>query len=252
MTNGLLMAGFFGALYVVLGWVAEGVVRIMPLRWEQSLALPKVFTSTTNGNVPQSLNAVFQKICQAADPEFPPRLRVLDSDDANAFALPGGFVLITRGLLEKMESEEELAFVLGHELAHLHGRDHLKHASRRLVFGLAIGLLFGHDTLSGMINQIDELQQLHYSRAQEMKADHLGLLYLNKAYGHVAGAEFFFEKLQREGWAPRMLSTHPLANQRTAALHRWIRQDGFAENQVTPWVWKKAGQDGEERERIAD
>lgn len=168
-------------------------------------------------------------------PELPWRFGVIDDPTPNAFALPGGPVYITRGLMNLMNSEAELASVLGHEIGHITARHSVQQITRSQLgqIGLVAAILvkpelaqFGDALSSGM-----QLLLLKYGRDAERQADELGFKYaLNENYD-VSEMDDVFNSLARVGEAegrsglPAWASTHPdpgerakTVNQRVAAL----------------------------------
>jgi predicted Zn-dependent protease len=160
-------------------------------------------------------------------PENPYRFRLvaLDEEQLNAFALPGGTIAVTRGLLASVESENELAFVLGHELGHFAARDHLRAIGRGLILGLVLRAAVGAGAGEAAVPALaSELASRGFARDQERDADAFALQLLAAEYGHVAGAEAFFRRLPDAdaGVAQRAaawLATHPVSAARIAALH---------------------------------
>jgi len=173
---------------------------------------------------------------EAADPREPPiaallgrlvghwpespyafEIAIWDTPEPNAVALPGGVIAVTEGLLETVESENELAFVLGHELGHFRNRDHLRGLGRGVAFSLllvAVGAGGGGGAVE-LASLAGQFAQRGFDREQEIEADRFGLALLAAEYGHVSGAEDFFEHLPEAGGpAERALSgyfsTHPL------------------------------------------
>ncbi len=159
-------------------------------------------------------------------PQLPWTFRILDSPVVNAFALPGGFVYVTRGLLAYTNSEAELAGVLGHEIGHVTGR-HSRGRSRASTW-LSIGLLAG-SLLSGTVRdivntglpqQVSGLFLLKYSRDQELDADERGIGYATAAGYDPRGIGGFFETLQNleeqsdRKKVPGWVSTHPQVDDR--------------------------------------
>lgn len=161
--------------------------------------------------------------------------RVLDSPVVNAFALPGGFVYVTRGLMAHVEDEAQLAVVIGHEIGHVAGR----HASRRaatqmlgqaLLIGGALGgqALFGDEVASGILNlgsQATQLLFLRYGRDDERESDDVGVEYAALAGYDAARAADFFGTLRRLGEQsgqslPAFLSTHPDPGEREQTVAR--------------------------------
>jgi hypothetical protein len=121
------------------------------------------------------------------------------SDAVNAAALPGGHMVVFTGLLSEMTSENELVFVLAHELGHYAHRDHLRGLGRALVLMTASTMLLGADnSVNSMIGQGMVLSELSFSRRQETWADEFALETLFCQYGHVADAASFFSKIPED------------------------------------------------------
>ncbi len=149
---------------------------------------------------------------------------VLDSDVVNAFAAPGGYIYITRGLLAMLNSECELATVLGHELGHVNARHSAKAMSRAILFNaglvVAAGLSKKVRDIAPLISIGTQLLFLKYSRDNEYEADSLGILYARRAgYNPEGIVKFFYslENLTKEAGGPHLpnfLSTHPLTKKR--------------------------------------
>ena len=150
--------------------------------------------------------------------------RVLDSPVINAFALPGGYVYVTRGLLAHLNNEAQLAVVLGHEIGHVEARHASQQAGRqKLTQGLLIGgAVLGQATLGGNVGRqvlniggtAAQLLSLSYSRDNERESDRLGVEYAVRAgYEAAEGAEFFesLERVQEQSdqSIPTWQSTHP-------------------------------------------
>ena len=160
---------------------------------------------------------------------------VIDEALPNALALPGGVVLVTSGLLERVESENELAFILGHELGHFRNRDHLRGLGRQVVTALAltiVGVAAGAGGVTDFMTITQHVTDRRYSREQEFAADLFGLGIVHGEYGHVAGAEDFFTHLADEEslWDSRAssyLSTHPWSEDRIQRLRALARQRGW-------------------------
>lgn len=170
-------------------------------------------------------------------PQLPWNFRVLDSPAVNAFAIPGGFVYVTRGLLAHMNSEAELAGVLGHEVGHITGK-HAEARQRRSLLG-TLGLLglsilapeaAGFALRTGIAQNVLGLLLLKYSRDQELDADERGIRYATTAGYDPRGIGAFFETLQsieersdRKG-LPGWLSTHPQVDDRIERGQEWAAE----------------------------
>ncbi|MEZ4586851.1 MAG: M48 family metallopeptidase [Gemmatimonadales bacterium] len=153
-------------------------------------------------------------------PQLPWSFDVVDDAAVNAFALPGGFIFVTRGILAHMNSEAELASVLGHEIGHVTAKHSVRQISRAQVLqlGLGVGSVLSSDVaaLSGVLSSGLGLLMLKYGRDDETQADDLGFRYaLDDGYD-VRAMKSMFAMLQRVsstggggGRLPQWLSTHP-------------------------------------------
>ncbi|MEQ9035009.1 M48 family metalloprotease [Gracilimonas sp.] len=163
------------------------------------------------------------------DTEF--TFRVLDSPVVNAFALPGGYIYVTRGLLAHLNNEAQLAVVLGHEIGHVAAR----HASQRAVEqqigqiavlgGAVLGQSLGFDggNILQLSSQTAQLMFLKYGRDDERESDALGVEYsAMKNYQAAEGAEFFnsLERISESsgGGVPTLLSSHPDPGEREKTI----------------------------------
>ena len=149
---------------------------------------------------------------------------VLDTDMVNAFALPGGYIYVTRGLLALANNEAELAGVIGHELAHVAEAHGLKQVYRSLGTYLAVAVIFGDvgPVLNDLLLEGGLLFSLAYSREHESEADRIGLALAAKAgYDPAALARFFEQLDDNPGFTgPGWLSTHPSNQDRIAEIKR--------------------------------
>lgn len=152
------------------------------------------------------------------DPSLEYTFRVLDSEVINAFALPGGFVYVTRGLLAYLENDAQLAMVLGHEIGHITARHSAKQYTNQVLAEVGIGLggVLFEDVrpFLGAIQTGMQLMFLKYSRDNESQADTLGVKYATLAgYQASEGAQFFVTlqriQQQQESTIPTWASTHP-------------------------------------------
>jgi Zn-dependent protease with chaperone function len=140
-------------------------------------------------------------------------------------------MVVFSGLLAEMTSENELAFVLAHELGHYAHRDHLRGLGRALVLMTASTVLLGADnSLTRMIGQGMVLTELSFSRKQESQADEFALETLFCHYGHVADATSFFSKIPKDGDPGRFghyFASHPENRRRIGHLKDLARERGY-------------------------
>jgi beta-barrel assembly-enhancing protease len=155
---------------------------------------------------------------------YPFRVTVVDHPAVNAFAMPGGFIVVFRGLLERTENAEELAGVLAHEIQHVLHRDATRAILRQASTGLLVAALVGDVTgiVAFGVQSARVLGDLRYSREAERAADVDGLRMLRAAAVDPAGMLAFFRAMQRlegtPGVAARYLSTHPASADRLETL----------------------------------
>jgi predicted Zn-dependent protease len=159
-------------------------------------------------------------LAQASErPHLPWTFGVLDDPAVNAFALPGGFIYVTRGMLAHMGSEAELVGVLGHEIGHVTARHSIERMSKAQLAGLGLGL---GSILSPQVAQLANVAELglnvmflSFSRDDERQADDLGVRYMvGQGYSPQAMADVFgmldrVSRSREEGRLPNWLSTHP-------------------------------------------
>lgn len=178
-------------------------------------------------------------------PGLPWSFKVVDDPIVNAFALPGGFIYITRGIMVHFTSEAQLASVVGHEIGHVTGRHSVEQLSRAQLaqVGLVAGTLFGPQELQGLLGAASAglgLLFLKYGRDDERQADDLGLRYMDRAGYDPREMPGVFTMLGRVsaaaggGRVPEWLSTHPNPENREERIERGIAALGkdFSEREV--------------------
>ena len=174
--------------------------------------------------IAEYVNRVGQNLVRNSDAKVPFTIKVLDSEEVNAFALPGGFFFVNTGLILKAETEAELAGVMGHEIAHVAARHGTRQATRGDIAQIAtIPLIFLGGWTGYAIRQGASLAIpmgfLTFSRQFEKEADYLGLQYMYKAgYDPTAFVDFFekIESLEKKkpGSISKVFSTHPMTDDR--------------------------------------
>src|SRR5216683_2511799 len=171
--------------------------------------------------VTEYVNRVGQNLVRNSDARVPFTIKVIDSEEVNAFALPGGFFYVNSGLILRAQEESELAGVMAHEISHVAARHGTKNATKSQILQLATIplVLLGPAGLAGYglyegLNIALPLTFLKFSRDAEREADFLGLQYMYKAGYDPNAYVTFFERIQadekrRPGTIPRVFSTHP-------------------------------------------
>ncbi len=171
--------------------------------------------------VTEYVNRVGQNLVRNSDARVPFTIKVIDSDEVNAFALPGGFFYVNSGLVLRAQEESELAGVMAHEISHVTARHGTKNATKGELMQLAtIPLILlgpggwaGYGIYEGL-NLAIPVTYLKFSRDAEREADFLGLQYMYKAGYDPNSYITFFERIQadekrRPGTIPKVFSTHP-------------------------------------------
>lgn len=184
--------------------------------------------------VTEYVNRVGQNLVRNSDAKVPFTIKVIDSDEVNAFALPGGFFYVNSGLILRAQEEAELAGVMAHEISHVTARHGTRGQSRAEVAQLAMiplillgpGGWAGYGIYQGM-NLAVPISFLKFNRDFEREADFLGLQYMYKAGYDPNAYVTFFERIQadekrRPGTIPKVFSTHPPTPERIENAQREI------------------------------
>jgi len=188
--------------------------------------------------IAEYVNRVGQNIVRNSDAKVPFTIKVLDTEEVNAFALPGGFFFVNSGLILKADTEAELAGVMAHEIAHVACRHGTRQATRgdlmqigAIAASIALGGWTGYAIRQGMGLAIP-LGYLQFSQAFEREADKFGLQYLYKAGYDPTAFVDFFEKVQtlekkKPGTLSKVFSTHPMTDARIKAAQEEINSPTF-------------------------
>lgn len=172
-------------------------------------------------------------------PDLPWTFRVLDDPTVNAFALPGGFIYITRGIMTHLTNEAELAGILGHEIAHVTARHSANQMSRAQLaqLGLGLGMVFSETVrdYGGIASQSLGLLFLKFGRDDESQADELGIRYMTRVGYEPRELAGVMRMLSRTseissggGRAPEWLSTHPDPANRSEAILQQVAAGDYA------------------------
>ena len=179
--------------------------------------------------IAEYVNRVGQNLVRNSDAKVPFTIKVLDAEEVNAFALPGGFFFVNSGLILKADSESELAGVMAHEIAHVAARHGTKQATRgelaqiaMIAASIAVPYTWaGYAAMQGA-NMAIPMGFLAFTRKMEREADYLGLQYMYKAGYDPTSFVDFFEKVQtmekrKPGTVAKVFSTHPMTDDRIKA-----------------------------------
>jgi len=183
--------------------------------------------------VSEYVNRLGQNLARSSDAVVPISVKVIDSDEANAFALPGGFLFVNTGLVLRAETEAELAGVMAHEIAHVAARHGTRQASRGQLINIAsVPLIFLGGWAGYGVRQAAGLAVpmtfLKFSRGFEREADRLGLKYLYEAGYDPPALIDFLEKLEalerrKAGTMSQLFRSHPPISSRIAQTQKDVQ-----------------------------
>ncbi len=196
--------------------------------------------------LPQIRQIVARLVPVTERPKMSYTIKVVEDKEPNAFTFPGGFMYVTTGLLNMVESEHELAAVLAHEIAHntrMHAIRMIEKESRLsipvLLAMLAAVFVRGEASAyaAQIVSQVVQVLMLGYSRDMEREADEAAFVYLRRAGFNPVGLLTFFEKLARlekQSTPPQFLpgywTTHPALDERIISVKRWLTAEGMPIN----------------------
>lgn len=206
---------------------------------KDEIEIGRELASTLLGAAPLVANEAMQRYVQSVGrwlasqterPDLPWQFGVLDAPQLNAFATPGGFIFVTRGLLERMRSEAELAGVLAHEIAHVLQKHHLKAIQKSGQVGLATGVLAlavqDRNSLARdkLIAFGTEMYSRGLDRGDELEADRLGVVIAARAGYDPYGLPAVLQTLQamnpEDSGLALMFKTHPKPAERLEAIEK--------------------------------
>ena len=219
---------FIGCVYFFfVPWLGERVAMKFSREREISLG-NQMYNSLVSGleidnRKSKILNAFFRELRYNID--YPVEITVVKSGEVNAFAIPGGHIVVFEGILEEMKTPEQLAALLGHEGSHVQLRHSLRNIFRSMARKMFLLIILGGDAgIAGYLaNRADELKGLQYSRELETQADESGMRMMYKSGINTEGMLGLMELLQKEGEGKEtsaLLSTHPVFESRIKNIRK--------------------------------
>ncbi len=211
------LALLYFSWFHVIPWVAEKSVALVPTDLE--IEMGKNIGEAVRGQEKINDSATYfanKFIGQLdLDESYPIQATVVESEELNAFALPGGQIFIYTGILKQMNSYEELVALLGHEISHVNNRHSLKSIFRSAAAGFILSSVMGDASgmSSAVLSQINEFKQLNYSRELETEADNKGYEIMLENKTNPQGMVDLLKLLKKAGGEQpalmKYLSTHP-------------------------------------------
>jgi len=180
--------------------------------------------------VTEYINRVGQNIVLHSDAKVPFTIKVIDTDEVNAFALPGGFFFVNKGLILAADNESELAGVMAHEIAHVAARHAMENQGKATAmnYGMLAGIIFGGGIVGAVLQNgggiLGALGMMKFTRGAEEEADRLGVQYLYASGYDPTGMATMFEKLasqnkKKPNTLAKLFSSHPQSlDRRDASL----------------------------------
>ncbi len=231
-----IMAGFFivvAALFVVCSIFADFIVQYIPIEWEH-----KLFVKNTKSKYPQTqakLNELVQGLCKKTKSKNCKyyKLNIITCKQPNAYASLGGQILVTDSFLKFIKSENELSFVLSHELSHIINKDPEKNLSRQILMGLILSIFTQDAKVAEIMNYSANNVTLAYSREVEKRADLEAVETINNYYGNTAGSIDLFERIMKKDKNPEIFyyfSTHPPYQSRIENIKNYIKENNYFYN----------------------
>ncbi len=246
----LAMAAIFVVLLViVLQFFGGALAKRIPFKYEVQLmdnldiSLSEVEPSA---EIVLYLNELAARLASEIPLSEDKQVYVHYNDESvfNAFATIGGNLLFYRGLLEKMPSENALAMVMAHEIAHINHRDPISGLGGGVASMIALSMVTGDTGFAGsLLTQAGTVTVTQFTRGMETAADTAALGAVYRLYGHVNGASSLFEimgDVQSDNksvpdWLERFAATHPLSNDRVEAVANTAQRNGWStEGELTP------------------
>lgn len=227
---GLALISYF----FILPWMVDKAVENFPADYEKKFGkvmFDQVKASEKwDASQTKLLNNFFDSLHFKSN--YHVEILCVKKEDVNAYALPGGYMVVYDGILKKMKSEEELAGLLAHEFSHIKLKHTLKSTFNSIGFSALLQIIFGgfDESVIGLLgNQTEQLRQLHYSRSLEQEADENGFQFMKEQQLDPNGMINLFERLKAESsdLTSGILSTHPLPEERIKYIQNLIHENKF-------------------------
>jgi predicted Zn-dependent protease len=202
----------------LLGLTPENDVALGQNLVQQIESNPEEFPILPKADYPEAYSYIENMTAEIlSSPEvkykdiFPYEVKIIDKDVLNAFAAPGGFIYVYTGLIKYLDAADDLAGVMGHEIAHASERHSVDQMKQQLGTQFLISIALGEGAAADIASLASSFLSLKFGRDDETESDEFSVRYLSSTGYACNGAATFFEKLEEEGSGgpPEFLSTHP-------------------------------------------
>jgi len=212
----------FGMLKIALYFVIDH----LPSSYEKKLTnYTSMDIDIDNIKRDKYLDELVDSLQKCAKLPYDVKAYIIPETKPNAFALPGGSIYVTRGMLKMLKNQNELVSVLGHEMGHFKNRDHLKSMGVKLLFSL-LSLTVG-EGYGTILNTTLDISNIKYSQDAELEADRYALDLMACAYGSVSDATTLFERMDNADEWSYFFATHPAFSKRVQKMKEHIEDSGY-------------------------
>ncbi len=202
------------------GWLGGSQEKEAALGRQLAMQVEQEAKFVDDPIITEYVNRIGQNLVLHSDAKIPFTIKVIDSDEVNAFALPGGFFFVNKGLLLAADNEAEVAGVMAHEIAHVAARHAVENAGKNQLLGYAMlaGMIFGGPIAGAVLQNgggiLQGLAFLKFSRGSENEADKLGVQYMYASGYDPLAMATMFEKLaalnkKKPNTLAKLFSSHP-------------------------------------------
>lgn len=204
----------------LFGWLGGSQSKEIAIGRQMAAEVEQQAKLVEDPVVTEYINRIGQNIVLHSDAKVPFTIKVIDTDEVNAFALPGGFFYVNKGLILAADNEAELAGVMAHEIAHVAARHAMENQGKgtAMNYGMLAAIIFGGPILSPILQNgggiLGGLTMLKFTRGAETEADNLGVQYLYASGYDPTAMSTMFEKLasqnkKKPGTVAKLFSSHP-------------------------------------------
>ncbi len=225
---------FIFVLYQILDFSLDFAIKHITPKQEKKLFSyfsQKIFADLQEDKNVQNM---LDGLSKCANIPYPLKVKIQEDKQSNAFAYPGGQIIVFSNLIKTSTSQNSLAFVLSHEIGHFKNKDHLRGISKNIALSFLFAIL-----TNGDLDILKNTLQMKYSQSHEAQADKIALEILNCYYSHVGGADEFFKSIQKTEAKFEIFdyfSTHPQTKKRIQNIHKLTKQKGYKVQKTLP-MW---------------